>query len=97
MTTKHCTAKWPYIVNAVSPVVQNHGENVTFVGFTGAIARSCRLLHSFNVQPCISEIVNCADITLSVFCFPVSTVLAMSAVFCSGLLTWSADNLCSLQ
>jgi len=28
---------------------------------------------------------------------PLCTPLVLSAVFCSGLLTWSADNLCSLQ
>ena len=71
MTTKHWTAKWPYIVNAVSPVVQNHGENFTFVGFTGAIA----LVVGYSTLLMRSLV----------------RVLAMSAVFCSGLLTWSAD------
>jgi len=31
-------AKWSYIANAVFRIVQNHGEKVYLVGFTGAIA-----------------------------------------------------------
>jgi len=32
---KQWTTKWPYIVNAVFQIVQNHGEKVTFVGYRG--------------------------------------------------------------
>jgi len=39
--------------------------------------------HRF-AQPYIFAVMNCS-------------VLALSAMFCSGLLTWNADDLCSLQ
>jgi len=44
----------------------------------------CLLLPCFNALADVFAVTNCS-------------VLALSAVFCSGLLTWSADNLCSLQ
>ena len=44
----------------------------------------CVSLLCFNALPDIFAVVNCS-------------VLALSAVFCSGFLTWSADNLYSLQ
>jgi len=44
----------------------------------------CVLLPCFNALPDIFAVMNCS-------------VLALSAVFCSCLVTWSAVNLCSLQ
>jgi len=34
---------------------------------------------------------------MDIFALVNFSVLALSAVFCSGLPTWSTDNLCSLQ
>jgi len=44
----------------------------------------CVFVHCFNVLPHIFAIMN-------------FSVLLVSAVFCYGLLTWSAENLCKLQ
>ena len=43
---KQWTTKWPYIVNAVFQIVQNHGEKVTFVGYRGGGDRPNRPLES---------------------------------------------------
>ena len=69
----------------------------------------CVLLYCFNAQPYISAVVNCIGVALSasnsparfntlpcIFAVMHCSVLALNAVFCSGLLTWTTDKSCSL-
>jgi len=95
------------ILRRYATVDKTFAQPVVFAVVNSSVLALSVLLHFFNAQPYTFAVVTCADIALSVFysvltccwiflqLWTALTLHGCCAFLC--LLTWSADNLYSLQ